>query len=213
MPSTTSSPSSTIPRGENFVHQAASALTFCCLIGALFFAPPIKSVGVIYTIAQNPDAGGVARQTQHYLYLHLPPFFMPFHLAPGPFPLSPQSSIWTRLPSVKPMDATAGSDPHRATPAPLQPKRLRSIPMLPERAALLDAITPSEYPPFSILSLLILFPPQPRRFAAPKAASRAAADVLSAASFSWTHRCAPTTLWPAPRQRPPRRHPPPPPPN
>ena len=36
--------------------------------------------------------------------------------------------------------------------------------MPPERAALLDATPPSEYPPFCILSLLMMLPPQPRRF-------------------------------------------------
>jgi len=63
------------------------------------------------------------------------------------------------------MDATAGSYPHQASPAPLQTKgrrrrpktkpiRFRSIPMPPERAALLDATPPSKYPP-----LLYPYPP------------------------------------------------------
>ena len=130
--------------------------------------------------------------------LHPPPTLLhAFFLGLGLPPLSLFPSG-----NRKTTDAATSSDPSHASPAPLQPKRrrrrlkaiLRSIPMPPERAALPVATPPSEYPPFSILSLLMMLPPQPRRFfAAPKAASRAAADVLSASPLPWTHRCAPTS--------------------
>ena len=88
------------------------------------------------------------------------------------------------FPSVKPMDATTLSQDHgrdymfRPSPSfssPLQSKRLRSIPMPPERAALLDAAPSSEYPPFSILSLLMMFPPQPRGFCRSQSTQRCVA--------------------------------------
>ena len=65
--------------------------------------------------------------------------------------------------------------------------------MPPERAALLDATPPSEYPPFSILSVLMVLSPQPRRFCRSQSGIAGCADVLSAAPFPWTHRCAPTS--------------------
>jgi len=75
-------------------------------------------VNDIYTTAQNPDAGGVARQnttpspSQSSTLLHA------FVLGPDLLPLSPQSGLWMRLPLVKPMDATKGFDPPQASPAP-----------------------------------------------------------------------------------------------
>ena len=56
-------------------------------------------------------------------------------------------------------------------------------------------------PPFSNLPLLMMLLRSPGGFAAPKAASRAAADVLSAAPFPRTHPRAPTPPAPTPRPR------------
>jgi len=100
--------------------------------------------------------------------LHPPPTLLhAFFLGLGLPPLSLFPSG-----NRKTTDAATSSDPSHASPAPLQPKRrrrrlkaiLRSIPMPPERAALPVATPPSEYPPFSILSLLMILPPQPRGF-------------------------------------------------
>ena len=80
-------------------------------------------------------------------------------------------------PTSEPKGAAAGRNPY--------PFAFRSIPMLPERVALLYATPPLFHP----LHLAVL-PPQPRSpgvFAAPKAASRAAEDVLSAAPFAHAH--------------------------
>jgi len=88
------------------------------------------------------------------------PCLCPRPRAPSLFPLSqaygrdyPQSSLWTRLqvPTLP-----------RLLQPPLQPRRLWSIPMPPECAALLDATSPSEYPP-----LLHPFPPDAAPSAAP----------------------------------------------
>ena len=147
---------------------------------------PVSGFWASHITAQNPDAGGVARQTQQYHYPILPP-------APCLFP-RPRGSL--PFPSFPQEIGEHGRDCRSPTVAKLPPvhpqnKRRRSILMPPKRAALLGAALSPPHVHFSPLDT----PIQLR--ASPAQLGKKAARVEGAESYcawSLTVEASPTQL-------------------